>query len=98
MVCSLDLLISKEFGNMNILVQTFYLFIVLNNFKYKAYSCWFFADGVNILSGLSYGGKDKEGNHVFDRNIAVNFMEVETGTNPRDLINNWNIQVAQWLK
>ena len=94
----LDYLPTKEFGALNALEQAFYLFIIYKNFTYKALTCWFFADGVNKLTGLTYGGKDKEGNHQFNRNIAVDYNTVEFGTNIRDMINSWNIQVAMWLR
>mmetsp|Transcript_596 Transcript_596/g.675 ORF Transcript_596/g.675 Transcript_596/m.675 type:complete len:96 (+) Transcript_596:628-915(+) len=69
----LDHLASDEFGELNPLYQFIYLYGIFQNFKFKAYTCWFFADGVNILTGLSYGGTDKDGNHIHDRNLAVNF-------------------------
>ena len=95
---SKSLLLSEEFGNYNFFKQNWYCFIFLINFKYGIYAVWYFADGTSILSGLGYVGKDAKGKHNFDRVKAFNYWDIEFGTNPRQVINNWNIQVASWLK
>lgn len=89
---------SKEFGESSWLMQQYYCFMLLAQFKYGAYSVWSFADGVNAISGLRYGGKDKDGNDDFERNTACHIESCELAFMPRMIINNWNLQVATWLK
>lgn len=93
-----DRLMSEEFGQLSFLEQNWLSYLFLVNFKYSGYTCWFFADGTSILSGLGYTGKDKDGKNNFDRVQAFNYREIEFGTCPRQVINSWNIQVAHWLK
>jgi lysophospholipid acyltransferase len=89
---------SKGFADSNWFMQQYYCFMLLAQFKYGAYTVWSFADGVNLLSGLRYGGKDKDGNDDFQRNVACNLVECELAYMPRMIINNWNLQVALWLR
>lgn len=98
MVSNTDILVSKDFAELNWFMQMFHCTIVLENMKFAGYSLWFFADGVNILSGFSYNGKDKDGSNKYDINHGINYLGCELATTPRDLINNWNYQTTNWLK
>lgn len=87
-----------EFAEHSFLLQAFYAFIVMNGFKYSCFLLWIFADGANILSGLSFSGRDIEGNPQHERNVSIRCINVETAFTPRDIINNWNTQTVSWLK
>ncbi|CAI2365211.1 unnamed protein product [Moneuplotes crassus] len=97
-VVYLDFMVSKEFGQLNFLTQTVYCFLYMKSYAYKLLAIFSFADGSNILSGFSYGGKDEKGNHKNDRNIACDIVMVEIGSNLRDIYNSWNLQVSLWLR
>lgn len=98
MICPPDYLVTEEFAKENWFMQTFYSGIVLENMKFAGYALWFFADGVNILSGFCYNGKDKDGNNKYDINRGIDYKATELATTPRELINGWNYQTTNWLK
>ncbi|CAI2361780.1 unnamed protein product [Moneuplotes crassus] len=95
-IASKDLLVSDEFAEMNFLKQLFYSYIFVMNFKYSAFACWFFADGTSILSGLGFSGR-KEKNE-YNSVKAFSWANIELATSPRQIINNWNFQVSNWLR
>ena len=94
----IDFFISDEYNQTPFLIKLVYSYMNLIQFKYKGYSIWCFADGANILSGLSYSGNDEKGNPRYEAMVSIRILGVEFGRSPRDIIGAWNHQTARWLK
>lgn len=97
MFCDRNELITDEFGQQPFYVKLLKIFIIVNGFKYSFFACLFFGDGANIASGFAYSGRDTNGNPTYNY-LAIKYAQIELATNPREIINAWNYQVANWLR
>lgn len=50
-----------------------------------------------ILTGLSYNGKDENGNELWDGCTNVRIWDYETSLSGQDIINSFNIQTNKWM-
>jgi len=48
------------------------------------------SNGAVIASGLAYNGKDKEGNHLWDKIVAVYIWKLETANSIVVMLQCWN--------
>ncbi|KAI8843062.1 hypothetical protein BC829DRAFT_401225, partial [Chytridium lagenaria] len=66
----------------------------------KYYGAWKVSEGICILSGIGYRGRDPTNPnvHLFNRYENVNILELETAQSPRAFIGSWNILTNQWLR
>jgi len=87
-----------EFSKHSFLYKNVYLYFAMAGARYKLYSAFYYADGAVVMSGLSYNGLDEKGNSTWDRIVPMNGYSIETGTNMREMIDDWNHQIASWLR
>ncbi|XP_042872826.1 lysophospholipid acyltransferase 5-like isoform X2 [Penaeus japonicus] len=64
---------------------------------YKYISCWLIAEGVCIMSGLSYSGKDANGNCLWNGCANVKIRLYEGATSFGDMISSFNINTNAWV-
>ena len=95
---NIDFYGSEKYNQSTLLMKLVYSWLNYTQFKYKGYSIWSFSDGANILSGLSYSGKDEKGNALYKAVVSINILGTEFGKSPRDIIGSWNHQTAVWLR
>eukprot|EP00054_Salpingoeca_dolichothecata_P012024 m.66637 g.66637 ORF g.66637 m.66637 type:complete len:469 (+) comp19743_c0_seq2:14-1420(+) len=62
------------------------------------YFGWIFGDGANNLAGLGFAGYNDDGSANFNLISNVNVYKVETATNLRTILSEWNIQTQKWLR
>lgn len=67
-------------------------------YRTKFYVAWNINDGSIHLSGLSYNGKDEQGNAKFDKIQCCDMLGVELCTVPREGIRCWNTMTTEWLR
>ena len=94
----IDFFGTENYNNSTLIMKLTYTWMIANQFKYKCYSVWFFADGANILSGLSYSGNDKDGKPQYETIRWIKYKECEFGDSPRETISAWNNQTGVWLR
>ena len=92
-----NVLTTPEFGELPFYWKCIHATLMVKNFVYSVYACWFFSDSANAASGYSYSGKDKDGNFEFNY-LKTKFVEMELGASPREVINAWNHQISIWLR
>lgn len=92
-------MLEDGFVQSGILRRIFYLHMVGLTVRFKYYGAWFLAEGSCILAGLGYNGVDpKTGKVSWDRLQNVSPWGVETGTNSRAYLENWNMNTNKWLR
>lgn len=92
-------MLEDGFVQSGILRRVFYLHMVGLTTRFKYYGAWFLAEGSCILAGLGYNGVDpKTGKVSWDRLQNVSPWGVETGTNSRAYLENWNMNTNKWLR
>ncbi|XP_048881775.1 lysophospholipid acyltransferase 5 [Brienomyrus brachyistius] len=64
---------------------------------YKYVSCWVIAEGVCILSGLGYNGKDEKGVHQWDACANMRVWHYETTPLFTGTIASFNINTNAWV-
>ena len=93
----------KEFYNNIYLEKPFhmkYLYLTIGSWvsRQRYYSGWLLSTANCIISGLSYNGKDKNGNDKWDRVVSVKVLDYEKSDNLRDKLEAWNFSVQNWLR
>lgn len=64
---------------------------------HKYVSCWLLAEGSCIMAGLTYNGKDENGNDLWDGCVNISVWKYEMGTTFDDLIKSFNINTNLWV-
>ncbi|KAI2655360.1 Lysophospholipid acyltransferase 5 [Labeo rohita] len=71
------------------------LWVKINLYKYI--SCWLITEGVCVLSGLGYNGKNEKGEHQWDACANVRVWLFETTPLFTGTINSFNINTNAWV-
>ncbi len=79
--------LTNEFGEWSILNRIGYMYVAIFCLRCKYYFAWFLAEANCRMIGLT----EKQ-----SRNI--NILHIELGENVREVLSNWNICTANWLK
>eukprot|EP01113_Clastostelium_recurvatum_P026253 TRINITY_DN3152_c0_g2_i3.p1 TRINITY_DN3152_c0_g2~~TRINITY_DN3152_c0_g2_i3.p1 ORF type:complete len:490 (-),score=107.59 TRINITY_DN3152_c0_g2_i3:21-1490(-) len=72
--------------------------------RFKYYFAWYLTEGSCTACGLGYSGSVKSSTPgqppiaKFDRYVNSHPTRIETASNMRDIINNWNMGVNDWLR
>ncbi|CAH1775062.1 unnamed protein product [Owenia fusiformis] len=90
-------LTDPEFLNSTLLYKLLYILIWGRVFLFKYNGCWLITEGACLVTGLSYNGKDKNGNDLWDgcANIIPYYCEV--GDTGQKLIQGFNINTNLWM-
>lgn len=72
---NIDFFGTDEYNKSGLLYKLVYAFMITYQFKYKGFSVWFFADGANILSGLSFSGNDNSGKPLYETVVSVKYLD-----------------------
>jgi len=92
-----DLITSDVYYNQSFLVRIFMVGIWGKVSLYRYISCWLFTEGVCIMSGLTYNGKDEKGNLLWNGCANVKLRVFENATRFGHLINSFNINTNSWV-
>jgi len=91
-------IIKEEFLQHNLFYRWFYSYVAIAMYRVMCEFVWMFINSSLIFCGYAYNGRDEKGNILWDKCTNVHILKVEFGTNPREIIANWNIQIACWLR
>ena len=86
-------ILTEEFNQNNILLKFFYVNLSVLFTRCRYHFCWNMVDAGVTACGLNYNGKDKQGNHCWDRIRYVNTIKCETALSVQDKMANWNMPV-----
>ncbi|KAJ3194706.1 lysophospholipid acyltransferase [Irineochytrium annulatum] len=93
------LMLTPSFAVQPFLFRLWFLQVAGLVVRCKYYGAWKISEGVCILSGVGYTGKDAvTGADVWDRCENANIVKLETAQSPRAFIGSWNILTNQWLR
>ncbi|KAK2183141.1 hypothetical protein NP493_318g04061 [Ridgeia piscesae] len=76
-----------------ILVIALYSKVVLH----KYLTCWLMAEGCCILVGLTYHGKDENGNELWDGCANIRIRRYERASTMQELIQSFNVNTNRWM-
>ncbi|KAJ3217322.1 lysophospholipid acyltransferase [Dinochytrium kinnereticum] len=91
---------SEAFLERPFLNRLLYLQVAGLIMRCKYYGAWKVSEGVCILAGIGYKGRDPNNPnvHEFNRCENVNILVLETSQSPRGFIGHWNMLTNQWLR
>lgn len=75
---SLDFCWDKVFGELPFYQRVGYYYVAMTVKRFFYYSPFMISNGAVVACGLSYNGKDKEGNDKWDKIVSVYIIGVET--------------------
>ncbi|CAG2200843.1 LPCAT3 [Mytilus edulis] len=90
-------MLSDDFMNHYFLTRCAYVLFYGRILFCQYIGCWLIAEGVCILNGLSYNGKDENGNILWDGIQNVKPYPLETATSFHGLISAFNINTNLWM-
>ncbi|XP_035212116.1 lysophospholipid acyltransferase 5-like [Stegodyphus dumicola] len=64
---------------------------------YKYIACWLISEGTCILTGMTYNGKDKNGNDLWDGCANVKLWDFTKTTTFEGIIKSFNINTNLWV-
>ncbi|XP_054721085.1 lysophospholipid acyltransferase 5-like [Uloborus diversus] len=64
---------------------------------YKYIACWLISEGTCILTGMTYNGKDKDGEHLWDGCANVKLHDFSITTTFEGIIKSFNINTNLWI-
>lgn len=89
---------SDEYSQKPWLYKMFYYYASMTVKRVFYYGPMLMASSGTAACGIHYNGKNKDGVHLWDKIVAVKIWEIETATNPMQMLSAWNYQVHVWLK
>nr|XP_054768730.1 lysophospholipid acyltransferase 5-like [Lytechinus pictus] len=90
-------LLTEEFAQSSFLYKLFYI-CLFGRFTINKYvTFWLISEGVCILSGIAYSGKDKEGKAKWTACSGIKPLAFETALSVRDMVATFNISTNTWL-
>ncbi|XP_063410218.1 lysophospholipid acyltransferase 5-like isoform X1 [Mytilus trossulus] len=90
-------MLADDFMNRYFLTRCAYVLFYGRILFCQYIGCWLIAEGVCILNGLSYNGKDENGNILWDGIQNVKLYSLETATSFHGLISAFNINTNLWM-
>lgn len=64
---------------------------------YKYIGCWLITEGSCMLTGLTYNGKDENGNIIWNGCANVHVKQYETAYTTSQLIESFNMKTNSWV-
>ncbi|KAM8923931.1 lysophospholipid acyltransferase 5 [Pelodytes ibericus] len=89
--------LSEEYANQPFWYRCVYMTIWGKVTLYKYVTCWIVTEGVCILSGLGYNGKDEKGQHRWDACANMKVWLFETTPLFTGTISSFNINTNAWV-
>lgn len=97
MVFSQEHLVSDEFMNHYFITRCAFV-LVWGRILFNQYvGCWMITEGVCMLTGLSYNGKDENGNILWDGILNIKLYSLETASSFHGMIASFNHNTNLWM-
>eukprot|EP01101_Sappina_pedata_P008811 TRINITY_DN496_c0_g1_i1.p1 TRINITY_DN496_c0_g1~~TRINITY_DN496_c0_g1_i1.p1 ORF type:complete len:474 (+),score=72.26 TRINITY_DN496_c0_g1_i1:19-1440(+) len=91
-------ILTEDFDRQSALYKIGYLWLSCVILRSMYYFAWLLSETGCIICGLSYNGKDQNGNLKWDRATNIKPYDWEMSQNMHDAVGFWNIRVMGWLK
>lgn len=88
---------SESFYEKSFIIRVFLVGLWAKISLYKYISCWLLTEGVCIMSGLTYNGKDVKGRNTWNGCANVKLRVFENCTTFGHLIQSFNINTNAWV-
>lgn len=85
------------FQEMNLIMKMFYVGLYGKITLYKYVSCWIVIEGSCIASGISYNGRDKNGDILWDGVENIGIWRFETAYKFGHVIASFNKCTNKWI-
>ncbi|KAL3861608.1 hypothetical protein ACJMK2_007633 [Sinanodonta woodiana] len=92
-----DYMLTTHFDDLSLLSKCGYILIWGKNAVHKYIGCWMVAEASCILIGLSYNGKDINGNVLWDGCTNMKLFQYETCTDLHHLVDSFNHNTNKWM-
>ncbi|XP_074654931.1 lysophospholipid acyltransferase 5-like [Tubulanus polymorphus] len=91
-----DFLVSDRFDELSLWKKLAFVSLWAKLTLYKYVSCWLISEGSCIVIGLSYNGKDENGNDLWDGCANIKIRKYELSISCHDSIASFNINTNIW--
>lgn len=92
-------LATAEFASYGFLARVGWYIMHTEIFYFKYYVVWWLGEGATALIGLSYNGRDAEGNVKWDRIRMLDLLKYKMAKSiVRDAVPSWNMMSQAWLR
>eukprot|EP01119_Soliformovum_irregulare_P014804 TRINITY_DN4084_c0_g1_i1.p1 TRINITY_DN4084_c0_g1~~TRINITY_DN4084_c0_g1_i1.p1 ORF type:complete len:469 (+),score=87.47 TRINITY_DN4084_c0_g1_i1:31-1407(+) len=75
-----------------------YIAFVCEIGTFKYYFAFSMGEIACNICGISYNGKDKNGNYLWDKILMMRLWEFKTTQNAKGLVAHWNVPTSIWLR
>ncbi|XP_029195740.2 lysophospholipid acyltransferase 2-like isoform X1 [Acropora millepora] len=75
-----------------------YAYISLAGIRMRYYFAYKLAEAVNNIAGFGFNGYDENGKATWNLMTNVNILKLEFATSMKEVLDNWNINTALWLR
>jgi len=89
---------TDEFMLHSFAYRLLYILICVELGTSKYYFAFSIGEAAANIVGISYNGKDENGNAKWDRIVMIRMWQFKTATNARGLVEHWNVPCQLWLK
>lgn len=97
MLFSDEYFFTAQYQELGFITKCFYI-LVWGQLHFRKYvGTWLICEGISILMGLSYNGKDKNGNILWDGVSNVKLYQQETCSTFREAIEAFNYNTNKWM-
>ncbi|KAK3105167.1 hypothetical protein FSP39_018592 [Pinctada imbricata] len=97
MIITDQFILSQDFQNRNFFIKCFYVYLWGRILFNKYIGTWLICEGVCMLTGLSYNGKDENGNVLWDGVTNVKLYRLETASSFSQMIEAFNHNTNNWM-
>jgi lysophospholipid acyltransferase len=91
-------LVSEEFKALSLIEQYFWVLFIGRLYEHKFIGAFQLQDVFLTASGLSYSGKNEEGEHEWYTVKGIYTYEILFSTNMTEFARYWNHQTHDWLR
>lgn len=96
---NINWLTTQEFASYGFLARVGWYIMHTEIFYFKYYVVWWLGEGATALIGLSYNGRDAEGNVKWDRIRMLDLLKYKLAKSiVRDAVPSWNMMSQHWLR
>ncbi|XP_064642988.1 lysophospholipid acyltransferase 5-like isoform X1 [Lineus longissimus] len=90
-------MITDEFNDISFLGKLLYIAIWGKVTLYKYVACWLISEGSCMMIGLSYNGKDENGNDLWDACANIKIRKFELAQSGSAMVTSFNLNTNVWV-
>ncbi|ELT92172.1 hypothetical protein CAPTEDRAFT_182891 [Capitella teleta] len=90
-------LLSQSFADMTIITKCLVITLWGKLMLSKYVGCWLITEGVCIMAGLTYNGRDENGNCLWNGCANIHAVEFEKASTCQEYIQAFNVNTNKWM-